>query len=175
MSRYALLAGFVLTLCLSGCARVISIDYLPSNLSKGEGTVQIDPFVYRPAHEHLVRQREVEMAQEGIGTIFLSSEIGGVFAEALKRELTHSGYVVAPAQERIISGVIDRFRLDGTGEAGHKFELTVSSTITLHERTIYTHRCQSSETQGTIPIIMKEAMRDCIEQFMRGAQEAKAF
>ncbi len=36
--------------------------------------MQVDPFVYRPANEHSVRPREIEMDQEGVGTTLVQNK-----------------------------------------------------------------------------------------------------
>ena len=67
LGQWALLA---LSLFLSGCPLIISLDYVPSNTVKGQGAVHVGDFIYRPATQGAVRPREVAVPSEVIGRIF---------------------------------------------------------------------------------------------------------
>lgn len=169
----------VLSLCLSGCPLIISLDYVPSNNVKGQGPVQVRDFIYRPATQGAVRPREVGVPSEGIGRIFLSSEIGTVFTDAMKRELTHSGYQVnqtegegqAQPATPMISGVVEKYALLEPGV----FEVAVSFTATKGDGTQQAFACEARHNEGVIEVMIKTAMRNCIQQFIVSAQEAAVF
>ena len=169
----------VLSLCLTGCPLIISLDYVPSNNAKGQGVVHVGDFIYRPATQRLVRPREVGVPSEGLGRIFLSGEIGAVFTDALKRELTHSGYQVnqreGQTQEQaatpVISGVLEKYALLEPGV----FEVTASFTVTKRDGTRQELACQARHSEGVIEVMIKTAMRNCIQQFILSAQEAAVF
>jgi hypothetical protein len=175
----------VLTLCLSGCPLIISLDYVPSNSAKGQGPVQVGDFIYRPATQGSVRPREVGVPSEGIGRIFLSGEIGVVFRDALKRELTHSGYQVnqvnqmnqmesrtqAQAATPVISGVVEKYALLEPGV----FEVAASFAVIRQDGTRQDLACQARHNEGVIEVMIKTAMRNCIQQFILSGQEATVF
>lgn len=178
-NRYGRWIWLVLALFLSGCPLIISLDYIPSNDAKGQGSVQVSDFIYQPATQRSVRPREVGVPSEGIGRIYLSREIGIVFADALKRELIHSGYQVnqpeepgrtpAPRETSVISGVVEEFALRELGV----FQVTVSLTVTKQGGTQQEFACQARHDEGVIEVMIKTAMRNCIQQFILSAQSAK--
>ncbi len=178
--RAFLVPAMLLALALahSGCPRVIALDYQPANPLKGVGHVQVEPFVYLAAKRGDVRSHEVESNPEGVGKLFLSQHIGVLFADALKSELTHSGYDVAQAPDRVVTGEIQRFYLDWVGEANKTFTLEVEYQITSAGKQIYTQSARSSQKGAKDLLVdirlITHAMRDCIEQFIRGAQAAQA-
>lgn len=169
----------ILALCLSGCPLIISLDYVPSNSAKGQGPIQVEDFIYRPAAQGFLRPRELNVPSEGIGRIFLSREIGAVFSDALKRELMHSGYQVKQTegltQEQaptpMISGVVEKYALLKTGV----FEMAASFAVITRDGTRQDLVCQARHNQGAIEVMIKTAMRNCIQEFILGAQEAKIF
>jgi hypothetical protein len=167
-----------LGLCLSGCPLIISLNYIPSNDAKGQGSLQVRDFIYRPATQGLVRQREVGVPSEGIGRIFLSNEISRVFADAVKGELAHSGYRLnqaegeeqVPAATPVISGVVEKYALLKSGE----FEVVASFSVTKQDGTRQDLSCQAHHNEGVIEVMIKTAMRNCIQQFILSAQDAKS-
>jgi len=83
-----------LLLCLvtaTGCPRMVSLDYQPTNLLRGQGTVGTAPFRYQPSDEQLVRPRQVETNPSAKTNLFLTQEIGVFFSEALRLELGRCG------------------------------------------------------------------------------------
>lgn len=117
------------------------------------------------------------MPSEGIGRIFLSGEIGAVFADALKRELTHSGYQVNQVEVRtqastpVISGVVEKYALLEPGV----FEVTASFVATKRDGTRQDLACQGRHNEGVIEVMIKTAMKNCIQQFILSAQHAAVF
>src|SRR5918997_2172158 len=85
-------ALFPFVLILSGCPRILSIDYQPSNTIKGEGTIQIGPFRYMPFENGQVHAKQVQLNAQAAGSLYLSEDVAAFFAEALRRELASSGY-----------------------------------------------------------------------------------
>lgn len=169
----------VLSLFLSGCPLIISLDYVPSNSAKGEGAVQVGDFIYRPATQGTIRPREVAVPSEGIGRIFLAREISQVFADAVKGELAHSGYQVnqtvvqtqAQVATSVISGVVEEYALLEPGV----FEVAASFTVTREDGTTHDSACRARHGEGVIEVMIKTAMRNCIQHFIVAAQDAKAF
>ena len=50
-------ALFALSVLALGCARMVTVDYEPSNGLKGQGVLSVVPFRYEAADEHRVRPR----------------------------------------------------------------------------------------------------------------------
>ncbi len=165
-------------LLLSGCLRVIVLEYVPSNPLKGHGAVQVEPFEYVPAQEGSVRPHEVQTNPKGIGKVFLSKEIGLVVRNALAGELRHSGYEVTPDGGMVISGRITRFYLNWVDETEKTFELNIDYTLTAGEQVVYSLTATSTQRAAKVPLagigLLNAALKDGLEQFIRGAQEAHA-
>jgi hypothetical protein len=119
---------------------------------------------------------------EGIGRIFLAREISQVFADAVKGELAHSGYQInqaiqtvaqtqAPMPAPVISGVIEEYALLEPGV----FEVAASFTATRKDGTTHDSGCRVRHSEGVIEVMIKTAMRNCIQRFIVDAQDAKVF
>ncbi len=168
-----------LVLLLSGCARLITPNYVPSNPYRGEGPIQVDPFEYTAAKAERVSAHEVETNPEGVGSIYTSSRIDVLFTDALKSELVHSGYEVVPTDETVVSGVIERFYLDWVGPKDKTFELIVDFAIRSQDEKVFSYQCTSVQKKPKSVVItsplVAPALRECFQQFIKGAQDAKVF
>ena len=118
-----------------GCARIISMEYQPTNPLKGQRTVGSASFRYRPSDEHRVRPRQVETDPASKNKLYLAQEIGAFFADALSKELDRSGYRTTEPSDHIVSGAITRFDLDWKSGQKRSFELAVDYTVRSDERT----------------------------------------
>jgi uncharacterized lipoprotein YajG len=181
MNRFSLLLLPLAIVVLTGCPGVIALDYVPSNSLKGQGMVQVDAFRYeyrgsRPGPARF-RSEEIESSTEDIERLYLSQDIGEFFAKALKSELTHSGYQVVASHDLHVAGVVDRFSFDWTQAEDEVFELDVTYRVTRGQTTLYTYTCRSKQRKSVTlwagGVLMKAGVKDCIEQFIRGAQGAK--
>ncbi len=171
----------LMILTLTGCPAVIALDYVPSNSLKGQGPVQVDTFRYeyrgpKPGPARF-RSEEVESSTEDIERLYLSQDIGQFFAKALKSELTHSGYQVVDSHELKIFGVVDRFAFDWRQVEDQTFEIQVTYRVTRDQASVYDHICRSQQRKSVTlwagGVLIKAGVKDCIEQFIRGAQDAK--
>jgi hypothetical protein len=171
----ALLVG--IGLLIAGCPRVISLDYVPSNPLRGQGRLQVDVFDYRAPEKGIERPKEMQGDAQEFEVFYLSQNIGAFFTNALKSELGHSGYEVAPAQELVVSGLVERFYFDYEQPDGQVFEIHVSYTVRRSGAVTYSHACESrqerSTTLTTSGLVIEAGIKDCIERFIQGAQEAK--
>jgi hypothetical protein len=69
--------ALLIVACLSsGCPRVLSLDYQPSNSVKGNGTVQVTPFLYAGHPTGLMKQKELESSSRDVEALYLSQDIG---------------------------------------------------------------------------------------------------
>ena len=169
-----------LLLCVmtaTGCPRMVSLDYQPSNPLKGQGTVGIATFRYQPSDEHRVRPRQVETHPSAKTDLFLSQEIGVFFSDALRLELSRSGYAMNDASDRFVSGAITRFYLDWRSEEDRTFELDVDYMVQSAERTLFSWRCSSLQKGPSMlaedGILIRKGTADCMRRFIEAAQDAK--
>jgi hypothetical protein len=168
-------------LTMIGCPAVITLDYVPSNSLKGQGTVQVETFRYeyrgpKPGPARF-RSGEIESGTEDVERLYLSQDIGQFFAKALRSELSHSGYQVVDSHELKISGVVDRFAFDWSQVEDETFEIQVTYRVMRDQISLYDHTCRSEKRKSVTfwagGVLMKAGVKDCIEQFIRGAQNAK--
>ncbi len=89
-------AVFVAVTVLTGCPRVLYLDYHPSASITGSGPVRVDTFAYAGHPTGLMKQKEVESGEHDPERLFLSQDIGEFFATALRKELTSAGYEARP-------------------------------------------------------------------------------
>jgi len=169
-----------LLLCLvtaTGCPRMVSLDYQPSNPLRGEGTVGTAPFRYQASDEHRVRPRQVESNPSSKTELFLTKEIGAFFSDALRLELGRSGYSIDDSSGRIVSGTITRFYLDWKSEMDRSFELAADLTVQSGERTLLSWHCSTVEKGPNRlvqdGILIRTGIADCMRRFIEAAQDAK--
>lgn len=175
---YLLMFGLLLCLVTaSGCPRMVSLDYQPSNPLRGEGAVGTAPFRYQASDEHRVRPRQVESNPSSKTELFLTKEIGVFFSDALRLELGRSGYTVNDSSDRIVSGTITRFYLDWKSEMDRSFELAADYTVQSGERTLFSWHCSVVEKGPNRlvqdGILIRTGVADCMRRFIEAAQNAK--
>ena len=169
-----------LLLCLvtaTGCPRMVSLDYQPSNPLRGQGTVGTMPFRYQPSDEHRVRPRQVETDPLAKTDLFLSQEIGTFFSDALRLELSRSGYTMNDSSDRFVSGTITRFYLDWRSGEDRTFELAADYTVQSSERTLFSWHCSSVQKGPNMlaedGILIRKGTADCMRRFIEAAQDAR--
>ena len=170
----ALLAVTVLT----GCPRVLYLDYHPSASVKGSGPVRVDTFAYAGHPTGLMRKKEVESGQKDPERLFLSQDIGDFFAAALLKELTVAGYEPRGDASRAVSGTIEQFYLDYVGQNDQLFKIETTFHVSREGAPAFTTSCRSEHQQvkdwmksGSL---IEHGVRDCIESFVKEAQAAGA-
>src|SRR5687768_7778027 len=114
-------AVFLALIVLTGCPRVLYLDYHPSAAIMGSGPVRIETFAYAGHPTGLMKQKEVESGDHASERLFLSQDIGEFFATALRKELISAGYEARDDSTRAISGTIDQFFLDYVGGQDQRF------------------------------------------------------
>ena len=158
---------------ISACVRVISIDYLPANPYKGQGTISIGPFEYSGSQDGA---RRIESNPQGVGRFYMSMEVAKFFAGAVASELNLSGYAVASTADLNISGVIERFYYDSVDAKYASLELIVRYIVRLYDKETYAqlvrvfHRMPKSEL--AINGLIRDATQESIHQFLHDAREA---
>jgi hypothetical protein len=169
-----------LLLCVvtaTGCPRMVSINYQPTNSLSGQGTVGTAPFRYQPSDEQLVRPRQVETNPSAKTVLYLTQEIGVFFSEALRLELGRSGYTIKEPSDRIVSGTITRFYLDWRSGEDRSFELVADYTVQSGERTLFSWHCSSVQKGPNMlaedGILIRNGTADCMHRFVEAAQDAK--
>lgn len=171
-----------LLLCVAtatGCLRMVSMDYQPTNPLRGQGTVGTAPFRYQAFDEQRVRPRQVETNPSAKTGLFLTQEIGVFFSEALRLELGQSGYQLEEPSDRIVSGTITRFYLDWKTGEDRSFELAATYTVHSSERTLFSWHCSSVQTGPNMlaedSILIRKGTADCMHRFIEAAQDARVF
>jgi hypothetical protein len=172
-------AALLIVACLSsGCPRVLHLDYQPSNSMKGNGTVQVAPFLYAGHPTGLMKQKELESSSRHVEALYLSQNIGEFFTNAVRKELAFSGYNVQPGEARIVSGTIEHFFLEYVGEAEQRFEILATFNVNRTDAAVYASSCRSNLQQVRdwmkSGLLIERGIKDCIEQFMKSAQAAGA-
>ena len=175
------LTGLVVSalLLLSGCGRLVSIDYEATNVVKGEGVVRITPFIYEPFDLHRVRPRQVETHPEAKSDLFMVDEVGNFFADALRKELLKSGYTLNDSADRVLSGTLTRFYLDwSSDQMDRSFQLGVDYTVSRKEDALFTWKCSSVQQgpnqMGNDGPLIRRGIADCMQRFLEAAQQAHA-
>ena len=161
----------------TGCPRMIALDYQPTNPLRGQGTVGTAPFHYQALEEHRVRPRQVETDPSAKTDLFLSQEIGVFFSDALRLELSRSGYTMINSSDRIVSGTITRFYLDWRSEEDRSFDLAADYTVQSGERALFSWHCSSVQKGPNMlaedGILIRTGTADCMRRFIEAAQDAK--
>jgi hypothetical protein len=173
-------AGLLLcVVTVTGCPRMVSLDYQPSNPLRGQGTVGIATFRYQPSDEQLVRSRQVETNPSAKINLFLNQEIGVFFSDALRLELSRSGYAMNDSSDRIVSGTITRFYLDWRNGEDRSFELAATYVVQSDERILFSWHCSSTQKGPNMlaedGILIRAGTADCMRRFIEAAQDAKVF
>jgi hypothetical protein len=170
----ALLAVTVLT----GCPRVLYLDYRPSASIKGSGPVRVDVFTYPGHPTGLMKQKEVESGDRDPEVLYLSQDIGEFFATALMKELTLAGYEPRSDSSRTVSGTIEQFYLDYVGRQDQLFKIETTFRVAQAGAPAFTTSCRSERQQAKdwmkTGSLIEEGIRDCIETFVKEAQAANA-
>ena len=172
--RFTLLV--LVTLVLSGCLRVISVDYVPANPYRGQGSVAIGPFQYSASQDRKIGPRHIESNPQGMGQFYLSKDVAEFLADAVAGELTFSGYSVNSTAVLNISGTIERFYYDPVDAQYASLELIVHYTIRVGEKEAYvqTTRAFQKIPKSALAIsrLIHAATSDSIHQFLNGARQA---
>jgi len=172
-------AALLILACLSpGCPRVLYLDYQSSNSLKGNGTVQVAPFLYAGHPTGLMKQKELESSSPDVEALYLSQDIGEFLTNAVRKELAFLGYHVQPGKARIVSGTIEHFFLDYAGEDEQRFEIRATFNLHRTDAAVFALACHSNLRQAkdwmTSGLLIGRGIKDCIEQFMNSAQAAGA-
>ena len=170
-----LLATMIL---LTGCPRVLHLDYRPSTSLKGNGPVLVESFLYAGHPTGLMKQKELQTGAKDPEALFLSQNINDFFAAALKRELTLAGYDLRPDSTRTVSGTIEQFFLDYLGEHEQRFQIRVAFTVMWNDRAPLTSNCRADQRQVRdwmrSGLLIEQGVHACIEEFISNAQAAGA-
>ena len=168
----------VASVLLTGCPRVLYLDYQPSTSMKGSGAVQVEGFTYAGHPTGLMKKKEVESGAQDPEALYLSQDIGEFFAGALKKELTRAGYNVGPDSPRTVSGTIEQFFLDYLGQQDQRFEIQTTFQISRVDGPPFTTSCRSERQQAKDWMksgsLIERGVNDCIAMFMKDAQAAGA-
>ena len=163
---------------LTGCPRVLYLDYHPSSSVRGHGTVQVQSFTYAGHPTGLMRQKEVESGQKDPEMLFLSQDIGEFFSTALTKELAFAGYEPRADSSRTVSGTIEQFYLDYVGQHDQLFKVETTFVVTRDGAQTFTGSCRSEHQQAKdwmkTGSLIERGVRDCIEAFVKEAQAAGA-
>ena len=168
----------VASVFLTGCPRVLYLDYQPSTSMKGSGAVQVVGFAYAGHPTGLMKNKEVESGAQDPEALYLSEDIGEFFAGALKKELTLAGYNVGPDSPRTVSGTIEQFFLDYVGQQDQRFKIQTTFQISRADGPAFATSCRSERQQSKDWMksgsLIERGVKDCIAMFMKDAQAAGA-
>lgn len=177
--RPSTIAGLLaVALLAAGCPRVLHLDYQPSNSIKGNGAIEVAPFLYAGHPTGLVKQKELESSARNVEALYLSQNIGEFFTNAVRQELAFSGYHVQPGETRVLSGTVEHFSLDYVGEVEQRFEIRATFKIDRTDSAAFASVCCSHVQQPgdwmKSGLLIKQGIKSCIEQFMNSARAAGA-
>ena len=176
--RWPVAALLILACLSSGCPRVLHLDYQPSTSLKGNGTVQVAPFLYAGHPTGLMKQKALESSSRNVEALYLSQDIGEFFTNAVRKELAFSGYKVQPGEARIVSGTIEHFFLDYVEEVEQRFEILATFNVNRTDAEVFVSACRSNLRQSKDWMksgsLIERGIKDCIEQFIKNAQAAGA-
>ena len=169
----------LIPMMLAGCGRLISIEYEAANVVKGEGVVRVIPFTYEPFELHRVRPRQVETHPEAKSELYMVDQVGGFFANALRKELLKSGYTLSDVAERVLSGTLTKFYLDWTSDhMDRSFQLGVDYLVSRKEEPVFRWQCasvqQGPNQMGRDGPLIRKGIADCMQRFLEAAQQAHA-
>jgi hypothetical protein len=174
--RWPVAALLIVAYLSFGCPRVLYLDYQPSNPLRGNGTVQVAPFIYAGHPTGLMKQKELESGSRNVEALYLSQDIGELFTNAVKQELTFSGYQVQLGEDRIVSGTVEQFFLDYVGEVEQRFEIRVTFNVNRTDAAVFVSACRSDLRRSMdwmkSDVLITRGIKDCIEQFMNSARAA---
>ena len=177
MVRRLSIALLVMTV-LTGCPRVLYLDYHPSASFTGSGPVRVDAFSYSGQPTGLMQQKEVESGKEDPEVLYLSQDIGEFFAGALRSELTRAGYELRADASRTVSGAIEQFYLDYVGRTDQRFKIETTFYVAVEGATPFRTTCRSEQKQAKDWMksgsLIEYGIRECIEAFVKDAQAADA-
>jgi hypothetical protein len=183
MTPHALTARWIFAAVLAvtvmtGCPRVLYLDYQPSASIKGSGPVRVGSFAYAGHPTGLMQQKEVESGKQDPEVLYLSQDIGEFFAAALTKGLTRAGYEPRVDSSRAVSGTIQQFYLDYVGRQEQEFKIETTFNVTREGAEAFTTSCRSEHQQAKDWMksgsLIEHGVRDCIEAFMKEAQAAGA-
>jgi hypothetical protein len=171
-------AAFLAVTVLTGCPRVLYLDYQPSASITGSGPVKINTFAYAGHPTGLMKQKEVESGEYDPERLFLSQDIGEFFAGALRKELASAGYDLRPDSPRAISGTIEQFFLDYVGGQDQRFQIQTLFQVIRDGAPPFETSCRSERQQAKDWMksgsLIEHGVLDCIEAFVKQAQAAGA-
>jgi hypothetical protein len=170
--------AFLAVIAMTGCPRVLYLDYQPSASIKGSGPVRVDAFTYAGHPTGLMRKKEVESGDQDPEVLYLSQDIGEFFAAALTKELALAGYEPRSDSSRAVSGTIEQFYLEYVGQHDQLFRIETTFRVAREGAEAFTTSCRSKRQQvkdwmksGSL---IEHGVRDCIEAFVKEAQAAGA-
>jgi len=170
--------ALIVSLALTGCPRVLYLDYQPGTSVRGNGPVRVDSFAYAGNPRGLMRQKELETGAQDVEALYLSQDIGDFFAGALKKELVSAGYELKPDAARVVSGTIDHFFLDYVGQQDQRFQMQATFQVARQGSLPYSASCRSDKQQlrdwMRSGLLIERGVKDCLDEFLRGAQAAGA-
>ena len=178
LTGLGLSAALLAVTVLSGCPRVLYLDYQPSASIQGSGPVRIDAFSYAGHPTGLMQQKEVESGDKDPEVLYLSQDIGKFFATALTKELTRAGYEPRSNAPRAVSGTIKQFYLDYVGRTDQRFKIETTFQVAREQAPAFTTSCRSEQQQTKDWMksgsLIEHGIRECIEAFVKEAQAAGA-
>ena len=171
---WRLTALFATMSLLTGCPRVLHLEYRPSTTFKGSGPVRVDTFSYAGHPTGLMKQKELQRGAKDPEALYLSQDISEFFAAAVKSELTRAGYDLRLDSTRTVSGTIEQFFLDYQGENEQLFQIRVAFTVSRNDRPPLTSVCRAVRQQARdwmrSGLLIEQGIHACIDDFISNAQ-----
>lgn len=169
-----------LTAGLCACTISLPLNYAPSNLTRGSGGLQVQRFAYPPAEKGEVAPNEMQKKHPSIGTRLLQRDVGDFVADALRKELSLSGYTLSSDSSRVVSGSVDRFYIDWVGFSTIDVEVALTFSVhsgssSLFTATYKSHQQAPKSDLGITAETIKLALAECFHQFIREAHARGAF
>lgn len=164
MKAYALVLG---TLFLTGCQTApLALNYAPSSLVQGKGSVKVTEFKYAPADQNKVSQDQIK--NTALGTIHLGQPVADYVEQAFNSEFKYAGYSLDQKQNRV-TGSIEEFVADDLGYSVDwtlkmKVALKDSSNNVLSKKEITVKK--KLEKFSEFNVALNSVLKDAFEQLM---------
>ncbi|MFO7784637.1 MAG: hypothetical protein R6V25_08395 [Desulfatiglandales bacterium] len=167
-------AIFGLLVWLASCSGTIAVTYSPGSVMKGTGPVKVATFNYVPYEQGEVKANQVQ--NTAAGNFYTTKNIDKFITDAVIQELSFVGYSVEDTASKVINGRISQFLADDLGFSVD-WLINITFEITGDEEMLYSNtfeaRTKTSKGPGFVQGAVIEIVRDCIEEFIRDAQNRK--
>jgi uncharacterized lipoprotein YajG len=157
----------VALLFLAGCESApLAVNYTPSSLIQGKGSIQATGFTYAPADQKKVNDDQIK--NTALGTIHLGQPVKEYVEKAFNSELKYAGYSLDKSHTKV-TGSIEEFVADDLGYSVDwtlkmKVSLKDASNKTIAKKEILVKK--KLEKFSEFSVALNWVLKDAFEQMM---------